>query len=110
MLDLHRAALGSLVVVGEPERDILAGLAKQSDQDANAIDQQARVCRFMNRSFDDGRVASQALTIFDPLLLRVVNEPSVHAFERLGPHALEIALQRRLLRGLVGKPIKQNAR
>jgi hypothetical protein len=106
MLDRHRAALGSLVMVGEFDRDVLAGLAEQPRQHTNAVDQQARIRGRVDRGFDDGRVAAQALAIFDPLLLRVVNEHSIHALQCLGPHALEIALQRRLAWRLVSKADK----
>src|SRR5687767_2912104 len=57
----------------------------------------------MDRCFDDGRVASKALPIFDAFCLCVLNERAVHALEGRGAYAFEIALERRLARRLVSE-------
>ena len=61
-------------MVGEPKRDVLAGLAKQAGQHANAVDQQARIGRLVDRCFDDRRVAPRASTKTRPVRDRGVSE------------------------------------
>ena len=104
MLDCQRPALGTAEVVGEDERDVLAGLAQESRQHTHAVDQQARVGRLMDRGLDDGRVAAQTPTILDPLPLCGRNERTVDTLQRLRTYLLEVALQGRLLRWLVREP------
>jgi hypothetical protein len=92
MLDRQRAALGPAQVVGEGEIDVPASCTQPTSEDANAVEQQARVGRLVDRRLDHRRVAAQTLALFDPLLLRVLNEHPVHALEGLGAHPLEVAL------------------
>src|SRR5262249_49716874 len=63
-----------------------------------AVDQQPRIRRMGNRSFDDGRVAAQASTVLDAQCLSVSDEHAIDVLERLRAHELDVALQRRPLR------------
>lgn len=54
----ERSAFRSSVMIGVRECDVLARLAKVPRQYPNAVDQQARVGRLVDRGLDDGRVAA----------------------------------------------------
>ena len=65
-------------------------------------EEQSRIRRLENRGLDDRRIAAEAPAILDPLLLRIVDEGSIDALERLGTHELDVALERGPLRRRVG--------
>ena len=66
VLDREGSALSAAEMIGEGKRGVLANLTQQAGEDADAVEQQARVGRLVDRRFDHGRVAAQALAILDP--------------------------------------------
>src|SRR5262245_2356089 len=97
MLNRDQAPLRSAMMIRVAERYVFACFTKQPGQNANAIDQQTRICGLVDRSFDDGRVTTQAPAIVDALRLGVADQRAIDALECLGAHELDVALERRLL-------------